>query len=212
MFFTITPVHFPPQFMQPLVAHCEWDEGRTESGGSPNLRLWVCSSQEHLRQLLQEKEVSHPDKLQEVLDALPATTEVQLVEITGDAGGSLGGMLSAMANAGAQVEAFMPPELGGFWEPRPNGPRGEGILVWADAEHAFHVAICRSKSQAATILRTFKWMDATRRESLLSKVSGWNCRPESNIDAQHIDGKVAELFYHASIWGKVKSAQRRGMN
>lgn len=210
MFFTIGPKHLK----QPLVAHCEWDEGRTESGGSPNLRLLVCSSQEQLQSLLEGNGLSHLDQLQqpEVTEGLPATSDTQLVEIIGDAGGSLGGMLTAMANDGAHIEAFAAPELGGFWGPQPSGPRGEGILIWADEEGAFHLAICRSKSQAATVLRNFAWMDGARRESLLNKVSAWNCRPDSNVDAQRIDGIVAELFYHASIWGKVKSAQRRAMH
>ncbi len=208
MFFTIGPTHL----QQPLVAHCEWDEGRTESGSSPNLRLWVCSSQEQIQSLLTTKNLKHGDELTGVSAELPATSSDEVVEILGDAGSSLGNMLVAMTSAGARVDAFAPPELGGFWGPLPTGPRGEGILIWADENSAFHLAVCRSKSQAASILRNFKWMEGGRREPLLSKVDNWNCLQDSSRKPLRIGGKVAELFYHASIWGKVKSAQRSSMN
>lgn len=195
----------------PLVAHSEWDAGKTESGGSPNLRLWVCSSQEQLNQILPQVQ-ENQDELTKLAAELPATSNQQLVELTGDAAGSLGAMLVAMSQARAKVETFSPPELGGFWSPPSTGPRGDGILVWADECGGYHVAICRSKSQASTIIRSFDWMPGSRRENLLNSISGWNARPNSNIGVQLVDGQVAELFYHASIWGKYKSNQHRSMN
>jgi hypothetical protein len=196
----------------PLVAHSEWDAGKTETGGSPNLHLWICSSQDQLPQLLSQAR-ENLTELSRLGAELPATTNQQhLIELTGDAGGSLAAMLAEMAKAGAKVEAFVPPELGGFWSPPPSGPRGDGILVWADKDGSYHVAVCRSKSQASTIIRNFDWMPGSRRENLLTSISGWNACPNSNIQAQIIDGQVAELFYHASIWGKYKGAKRRSMN
>jgi|GEM_PF-3476520 len=202
MFFTIGP----KLLNQPLVAHCEWDEKR------PGTKLWICSSQEQVREMLQSSDPQQTQELQALCSELPTATPDTLVEIVGDVASSLGAMLSAMANAGAMIAAFSPPELGGFWEPPSSGQRGEGVLIWADENGAFHFAICRSKSQAATIVRGFGWMDSRRREDLLSKISRWNCREESNVKAFHVDGKIAELFYHASIWSKVKSHQQRTYN
>lgn len=202
MFFTIGP----KLLNQPLVAYCEWGEQQTSSN------LWVCSSQEQAQELLQKKGLQHKQELQTLCGELPTTANDPLVEIVGDVASSLGAMLLAMANAGPSVAAFSPPELGGFWEPPSSGQRGEGVLIWADENSGFHLAVCRSRSQAATIIRGFGWMDSGRREDLLNKVSRWNCRAESNVKTLHVDGKVAELFYHASIWGKVKSHQRRAYN
>ena len=202
MFFTVGPKHLN----QPLIAHCEWSEKQTGSN------LWVCSSQEQVQKLLRKEVLRHTQELQTLCGELPTAASDPLVEIVGDVASSLGSMLSAMATAGATVTAFSPPELGGFWEPPSSGQYGEGVLIWADEKSAFHLTICRSKNQAATIVRGFDWMDGPRRETLLNKVSRWNCRPESKVKALQVDGKVAELFYHASIWGKYKSAQRRSLN
>jgi hypothetical protein len=146
------------------------------------------------------------------LHELPVSVNEQLVEIDGDVASSLGAMLKGMEDEGANLSAFSPPELGGFWEPKAGGKRGEGILIWADENGEFHLAISRSKSQASSIIRNFNWMDADRRKSLLKKVSNWNCREYSNTNVLLVNGKPAELFYQASIWGKYKAVQRRSTN
>lgn len=194
-----------------IVAHSEWEEGTTKTGGSPNAHLWLCSSLEQAQELLKGELKEGVDEFINLASQLPISSAEPMVKLSGDVGSTLSGFLAARANVAEAMKLHFP-ELGGFWGPSKSGARGDGMLMWVDEEAEFHTAIAHSKSQAASIVRGFDWMNGKRRELLLNEISSWNVRAESREAAQLIEGAAAKLLYSASIFRKYQAAKRRSQN
>lgn len=194
-----------------VVAHSEWEEGATKTGSSPNAHLWLCSSLQQAQELLKGELKEGVDEFISLASQLPISSPEPMVKLSGDVGSTLSSFLAARANV-MDVMNLSFPELGGFWGPPEKGPRGDGFLAWADEDGEFHVAIAHSKSQAASIVRGFDWMDGTRREALLNAIASWNTRADSRVAVQLVEGVAAKLLYDASLFRKYQAAKRRSQN
>ena len=122
----------------------------------------------------------------------------------GDVASSLAASVVALENHGAQINTLSKgSELSGFWEPPARQTPGSGILIWVDAEVAYHVAVVHTQDQARSIVRSLAdWMNGAHRDRLLSKITLWNIAERSEEPILRIEGKGAELLHWGSVFGR----------
>jgi hypothetical protein len=189
----------------PLVAHSHWRQVR---GATHDCHLYICSSQEQLLELLRSDKVTEGRKeLEGFVGDLPETPHEPMVHVEGDVASTLAALVVALENRGAEIRTLSKSsEVSGFWEPPREMPLGSGIIIWADAETAYHVAIVHSKDQALSVVRSLAdWMGRVQRGSLHARINGWNISEKSEEPILRIEGKAAELLHWGSLLGRLLS-------
>lgn len=187
----------------PLVAHSHWNQMH---GATVDCHFYICSSQEQLTELLRsDKVMEDHERLEGFMGDLPETSSEPMIHVKGDVAASLAASVVALENHGAEIQTLSKgSEVSGFWEPPEHLPPGSGIIIWADAEVAYHVTIVHSKDQARSIVRGLAdWMSKPHRDRLLSKINGWNISEKSEKPILRIEGKAAELLHWGSLLGKL---------
>lgn len=189
----------------PLVAHSHWNQVQEVTH---DCHFYICSSQEQLAELLRsDKVMEDREKLEGFMGDLPETSTEPMVHVKGDVASSLAASVVALENHGAEISTLSKAsEVSGFWQPPGHLPPGSGIIIWADAEAAYHVAIVHTKEQARSIIRGLAdWMSKLHRDRLLSKINGWNISEKSEKSILRIEGKTAELLHWGSLLGRLLS-------
>lgn len=98
--------------------------------------------------------------------------------------------------------------LCGFWEPAPEEPVRKGMLMWREPqEGSYAVLITESREHALNAVKALYWMGEGRQKDLSEKIESWNLLSDLKKDAIHIEGPVAELLCHASIYKQLASMQ-----
>lgn len=185
----------------PLVVHCEWTAFKEG-------RLWICSSKEHVRGLLNGTAIEGHEELAKLLDVPPEVSENPLIAITGDMAQTMGADIVALVNDGVEISTLSDnSDLSAFKLPPATRPPGEMLLAWVDQEVDYHAVIARSRQQAASVVRSLAdWMPSSRRKTLLRQIAVANMPDRSGEPPYRIEGKPAELIHWASLWSRMRTA------
>ncbi len=119
----------------------------------------------------------------------------------------LGNCLISYSTCPKPFVAVYPEDLlCGFWEPSPKDPTRKGVLMWREPTTGnYTIFITESRAHALEAIKTLYWMERERQEELSEKIKRWGLFPRANKAAVRIEGPVATLLCHASIYKRLES-------
>ena len=181
-----------------VAAHSSWE------GKGVNCKLHILTNKADGLKVLGQLPNDEATQLALQLTGLPETSNDPSVQVSGDTAASLSNYIAKYYdNVVSYQHLPAKEELFGFLEPPDKEVPGEGIIMWSDMDVKYHVAIVRSKEQAAHLIRGFAWLEPTRQTRLLDKIKTWNALETASENEQRIEGIPAKLLCRGKTVAKV---------